>query len=81
MSDENKQQKLVSEEVELLTICYERPGKIEDLASEMEKESPEIEAILESLSKKGLVKEAEGIWSSTTDGDLYIEEDKNPKTE
>jgi predicted transcriptional regulator len=78
MSDETKKLDLVAEEVEVLTICYEKPGSIEDIASEMEIEVTEVEAILESLADKKLVKEAEGTWATTADGDFYIEDDKDP---
>lgn len=78
MTDEIKKQKLVPEEVEVLTICYEKPGTIEVLAEDIGKEIVEVEAVLKSLAEKKLVKEAEGTWSTTTDGDFYIEETKNP---
>lgn len=78
MGEEVPKQHLEGEEVEILTICYEKPGTTEEIASELNKEVTEIEAVLKSLKAKKLITESGGSWQTTDQGDFYIENDKNP---
>lgn len=72
---------LTGEETTILTICYQKPGTTEEIASETGKELTELEPILESLKGKGLIKESSGSWQSTQEGDFFIEGDKDPNEE
>lgn len=64
---------LSTEELKVLTVCYQKPGNSETIAKELGLEVSVVDTALQSLSENNLVKENNGEWKTTSDGDLTIE--------
>jgi predicted transcriptional regulator len=64
---------LSTEELKILTVCYQKPGNSEKIAEELHMELTVVDTTLQTLSEQGLVEENNGEWKTTSDGDLIIE--------
>ncbi|MFW6230795.1 MAG: helix-turn-helix domain-containing protein [Nanoarchaeota archaeon] len=63
---------LTGEEIEILTICYQKPGNVEEIAQEVGREPSHIQDVLNALAEKSMVVEKDGVWKTTSDGDGYM---------